>query len=46
VMEANPVWYELILKPVQNGPFGAEYLIAVSPLKVPQGIDLSAASTP
>ncbi len=44
VMEANPVWYELILKPVQNGPFSAAYTISVSPLSIPQGIDLEAPS--
>jgi hypothetical protein len=44
VMEANAVWYELVLKPVQNGPFSAEYTINVSPLSIPQGINLEAPS--
>lgn len=45
-MEANPVWYQLVLKPVQNGPFGAEYLVSTTPLKIPMGIDLEAPSSP
>jgi hypothetical protein len=46
VMEANPVTYELLIDPVQNGPFSAAYLVNVTALEVPQGINLQAPSSP
>jgi hypothetical protein len=47
VMAANPVSWSCVLKPCAgNGPFGGSYEIEVSPLVVPQGINLEAASSP
>ena len=45
VMEANPVSYELLIDPVQNGPFTAAYNVGVTALEVPQGINLQAPSS-
>jgi hypothetical protein len=45
VMAANPVSWSCLLKPCAgNGPFGGSYAISVSPLTVPQGINLEAPS--
>lgn len=47
VMAANPVSWSCLLKPCAgNGPFGGSYAITVSPLIVPQGINLEALSSP
>jgi hypothetical protein len=47
VMEANPVSWTVLLKPCNgNGPFIGSYEISVSPLEVPQGINLAAPSNP
>ncbi len=47
VMAANPVSWSCLLKPCSgNGPFGGSYAIRVSPLVVPQGINLEAPSSP
>jgi hypothetical protein len=47
VMEANPVSWTVLLKPcANNGPFIGAYAIQVTPLEVPQGINLAAASSP
>jgi hypothetical protein len=47
VMAANPVSWSCLLKPCAgNGPFGGAYEIRVSPLVVPQGINLEAPSSP
>jgi hypothetical protein len=46
VMEANPVSYELLLPPVTNGPFSGAYTVTVTPLEIPQGINLEAPSSP
>lgn len=47
VMEANPISWSVLLKPCAgNGPFGGSYEINVSPLVVPQGINLEAPSSP
>jgi hypothetical protein len=35
-------WYTLVLRPVQNGPFAAEFDITVSNLELPQQINLAA----
>jgi hypothetical protein len=45
VMEANPVTYQLLIDPVQNGPFSAAYFVTVTALEVPQGINLQAPSS-
>ncbi len=42
----TPVWYQLVLLPVVNGPFSAEYDIPLSSLAIPTQIDLTAASLP
>jgi hypothetical protein len=47
VMAANPISWSCLLKPCAgNGPFGGSYGIYVSPLVVPQGINLEAPSSP
>jgi hypothetical protein len=47
VMNANPISWSCLLKPCAgNGPFGGSYEIQVSPLVVPQGINLEAPSSP
>lgn len=47
VMNANPISWSCLLKPCEgNGPFGGAYFIDVSPLVVPQGINLEALSSP
>jgi hypothetical protein len=47
VMAANPISWSCLLKPcANNGPFGGVYAINVSPLVVPQGINLEAPSSP
>ena len=45
-IKENAVWYELDLNPVVNGPFDAEYAIDVTPLTIPEGINLLAPSSP
>lgn len=44
-LSQNPIWYDLQLKPVVNGPFSAEYNITVTDLAIPMTIDLAAASS-
>lgn len=47
VMAANPISWTTLLKPCAgNGPFGGSYSITVSPLVIPQGINLEAPSSP
>jgi hypothetical protein len=47
IMEANPISWSCLFKPCAgNGPFGGVYAIIVSPLVVPQGINLEAPSSP
>jgi len=47
VMEANPVAWTALIKPCAgNGPFIGAYAIAVTPLEIEKGIDLSAPSNP
>ncbi len=47
VMAAHPISWSCLLKPCAgNGPFGGAYAIRVSPLVVPQGINLEAPSSP
>lgn len=45
-MAKTPYWYQLVLKPVVNGPFSTEYDVTVSNLMLPKNIDLSAPSGP
>jgi len=37
----TPTWYELVLRPVVNGPFAAEYDVSTSALMIPRQIDLA-----
>jgi hypothetical protein len=47
VMAANSISWTALLKPCAgNGPFGGSYNITISPLIVPQGINLEAPSSP
>jgi hypothetical protein len=43
-LSLNPVWYDLQLKPVNNGPFDNEYRVSVTALNVPRQINLEATS--
>lgn len=43
-LQINPIWYELQLKPLTNGPFVAEYFVTTTKLNVPKLIDLEAPS--
>jgi hypothetical protein len=46
VMAANPISWSALLKPCAgNGPFSGAYSITVSPLVLPQGINLQALSS-
>lgn len=44
-LSQNPIWYDLELKPVTNGPFLNEYAVSVTQLNIPKMIDLGAASS-
>jgi hypothetical protein len=44
MMQGENLWYELVLLPLNNGPFSNYYVVNTSALIVPQGIDLSAPS--
>jgi hypothetical protein len=45
-MQTHPITWTMDIKSVQNGPFNGSYSVAITPLEVPQGIDLEAASSP
>jgi hypothetical protein len=36
------LWYELVLKPLNNGPFANSYVVSTVPLQLPKTIDLAA----
>jgi hypothetical protein len=42
--QGQALWYELVLKPLTNGPFASSYVVATSDLLIPQTINLSAGS--
>jgi len=42
LMQGEGLWYELVLRPLNNGPFTNYYVVETSDLIVPQSIDLSA----
>ena len=46
LLKANSVWQEIKLRNLQTGPFETLYEIALTPLELPQGINLEAASMP
>jgi hypothetical protein len=43
-LSLNPIWYDLQIKPVNNGPFDNEYRVLLTDLNVPRQINLEAAS--
>jgi hypothetical protein len=45
LLQGTGLWYELVLKPLTNGPFVNAYVVDTTNLLVPQTIDLSASST-
>jgi len=45
-LQHHPIYYELILKPVVNGPFWDSYVVTTQLMTVPKGIDLESTSTP
>lgn len=45
MLQGNNLWFELVLKPLTNGPFGSYYVVASDPLPVPMTINLQAPST-
>jgi len=44
-MQGEGLWYELVLRPLTNGPFANYYVVSTTNLDLPQGIDLSAPSS-
>ena len=44
IMESNPRGWTLEINPVTNGPFSGAYTITTTPLELPMGINLAAAS--
>ena len=40
-LQGTGLWYELVLKPLTNGPFSTYYVIDSLPMQVPQTINLS-----
>jgi hypothetical protein len=46
LLKTNSVWLELKLKNINGGPFNNLYIIDVTQLEIPQGINLEAGSTP
>ena len=45
-MQADAVSWELFLKPLDAGPFNGTYGLTITPLELPQGINLEATSSP
>jgi hypothetical protein len=45
LQQGHGLWYELVMKPLTNGPFGAAYVVTTTDLQIPKTIDLSAPST-
>ncbi len=45
-LSLHPIYYELQLKPVTNGPFWDSYVVKTQKMTLPQGINLYGASTP
>lgn len=41
-LEANPIWCELTLNPLDGGPYNTDYTLTVSVLKIPKTMDLEA----
>lgn len=44
IIKDNPIWYELTVRSVVNGPFAADYAVVVTDLQIPKQIDLEAAT--
>ena len=45
MLQGNSLWYELVLKPLTNGPFASYYVVSTTDLVIPKTIDLSAPAT-
>jgi len=46
LLKATSVWQEVKLRNLDTGPFETGYAIELTPLELPQGINLEAASAP
>ena len=46
LLKANSVWQEIKLRNLDTGPFETAYEIELTPLELPLGINLEAASVP
>lgn len=46
MISQTTTWYTLVLKPVQNGPFAAQYDLQLSNLELPQQVNLAAPASP
>ena len=46
MLKANSVWQEIKFRNLETGPFESAYEIELTPLELPQGINLEAGSTP
>lgn len=42
MLQGNSLWYELVLKPLTNGPFANYYVVDTTVLAIPKTIDLAA----
>ncbi len=42
MLQGTGLWFELVLKPLTNGPFANYYVVDTTPLQIPMGINLSA----
>lgn len=45
LLQGTGLWYELVLRPVTNGPFAAAYVVNTTAMSLPQTIDLEAPSS-
>jgi len=45
MMQGTGLWYELVLKPLTNGPFDNYYVVSTTPLLMPQTVNLAALTT-
>jgi hypothetical protein len=45
LLEAQPVSAEVLIQPVDNGPFNGAFYVTCTELEIPMGVDLAAASS-
>ena len=45
LLEAQPVSAEVLIQPVDNGPFNGAFYVTCTELEIPKGVDLAAASS-